>query len=860
MLFRSELRRSSMTPLLLVAAFVSAAGQAPSSAVAALQPVAQADRIAAHPDFAPLTQLSQQLPGWVQGASQSSAHSIDLSTNLRITLILRRDDAVQAAFTQLLADQQDRSSPLYHQWLTPQQIGKLYGPTPNDLATLTSWLTSQGLKIENISPSNVMVAVSGTVALVGNAFHTSFANFDPPSVVGENKSRTLRSALSEPTIPTALSPLVRSIHGLAEIPLHPPIHIKPAGGSTSADPSVLHPRYTDDGYHYLTPNDLAVIYDIASVYAGGDTGATIGSKAQHVAVVGQSRVEPADISAFQTEMHLPSSAVNVIIPTGVVDPGYTNDDWQREATLDVQRVVGTAPGATVDLVIAGYLGTSDGDYTAMQYNVDTLLDPVMSASVQFCELEAGVSDVDFVDTLASNGVAEGITTLVASGDAGAAGCEPFGMPLMAGTTNLPSINSVCSTTYVTCVGGTEFNDTANPSTYWSSTNGTGDESALSYIPEGAWNESGGVVDPTTGVTSYVILSTEGGVSLYIAKPTWQTGTGVPSGSFRFVPDVSYPAAEHDAYFGVYAGNFEGFAGTSASAPEMAAVVALINTYTGSASGNLNPLLYSLAASHPEAFHDVTVASSGVTDCTTSIPSMCNNSTPGPGSLTGGLAGFALTAGYDEATGLGSIDVANLLSAISSGGGGSGTGSFTLASSPSALTVAAGATYSNTSTITATSFSGFAGTIALTCKIVFNGSGTVNDPPACSLSPGTLTLTSGATATSTLSISSTAQTSRPCITQNAPIPTPWQRDSGIVLAGLLLLLLPLRKRRALRALAMACLLTAGIASMSGCGGASTPVIPCTPITVPGTTSGSYTVTITGTHGTSTATTTVALTIN
>jgi pseudomonalisin len=871
MLFRSALRRTSAkASVLLAAALVSASGltlsgQTRSRAVASLQPVAQADRIAAHPDFAPLTQLRQQLPGWVQGASQSAARSLDLGTTLHITLVLSRDPSAQAAFTQMLADQQNSASPLYHQWLTPQQIGKLYGPTPNDLAMLTSWLTSQGLKIENMSPSHVLVSVSGTAALLGNALHTSFASFDLSSAMGDNApTRTRISAVSEPTIPSALAPLIRSIHGLAEVPLHPMNHAKAVRGSLNTNPSAPHPQLTlTNGDHFLTPNDFAVIYDIADVYASDNKGASIGSKAQHIAVIGESRVAATDISEFESNTALPSVAVNVIVPPGATDPGTTGTSVQDEATLDVDRVIGTAPGATVDLVISAYIAATNtgGIFTAAQYNVDTLLDPVMTISFGGCEVDAGSSGVDYVDTLASAGAGEGITTLVSSGDAGAAGCDtPFAA---APTSQALSINFICSSTYVTCVGGTEFNDTANPSAYWSSTNGTGYESALSYIPEGAWNEPSYV--NSSNVTEYAPAATGGGVSVYIAKPSWQTGTGVPSGSFRYVPDVSFPSAEHDGYYAclAYAGGdcskgyFEDFSGTSAAAPGMAGVVALINTQLGSAAGNINPKLYALAASTPLAFHDATVASSGVTSCTTSTPSICNNSTPGPSGLTGGLAGYALTTGFDEATGLGSIDVDNLIIAISNVGG---SGSFTLAASPSSLSVTAGGTTSNTSTITGASVNGYTGTVDLVCKVVFNGTGTANDLPGCALSPNSIMLFTDTTATSTLTITSTAATTSGCTSQVSPVSTPWQRGSGIVLAGLLLLVLPFRKRRGLRALALACLFTAGIVSMSGCGGSSSNMTSCTPTTIPGTTAGSYTVTVTGTQGSSTATASVALTIN
>jgi hypothetical protein len=102
-------------------------------------------------------------------------------------------------------------------------------------------------------------------------------------------------------------------------------------------------------------------------------------------------------------------------------------------------------------------------------------------------------------------------------------------------------------------------------------------------------------------------------------------------------------------------------GTSAAAPSMAGIAALLNQKIGAAQGNLNPRLYALASTPGSGvFHDVTAATSGAASCDVSVPSLCNNSTPGPADLSGGLSGYAVGPGYDLATGLGSIDVANLL--------------------------------------------------------------------------------------------------------------------------------------------------------------------------------------------------------
>jgi pseudomonalisin len=851
--------------------------QATSQAISAIKPIAQADRIPAHANFAPLTQLSHQLPGWVQGRPQSSARSVDLGTTLHVSLVLNRDPAVEAAFTQLLADQQTPGSPLYHQWLTPQQIGTLYGPTANDLAALTSWLTSQGLKIDSIAPSGVILHASGSAAVLGNAFHTTFAIFDPTGPTSEGLTAAPRlSAVSEPSIPSALTPLVRSIQGLGELeikPLNQANAVKgtlPPTGSTSS--AGVHPLLTlNDGSHYVTPGDFALIFDINTVYNGGNKGAAIGSKAQRVAIIGESRVTDTDITEYEANTGLPSTVPTVVVPPGDTDPGTTATNLQSEATLDVDRVIGTAPGVAMDLVIAKQLQTSGGIFDAAEYNVNTLLDPVMTISFGGCEISNGLSNTDYVDTLAQTAAGEGITILVSSGDSGAAGCDSSFVAAPA--TQTASINFICSSTYVTCVGGTEFNDTANSSLYWSSTNTSTYVSALSYIPEGGWNEPG----PNSATPTYAPASSGGGVSLYIAKPTWQDVTGVPSGSFRFVPDVSFPASGHDGYYACLAGYgggdcskgyFEYFSGTSAAAPGMAGVVALINTKTGSSAGNINPMLYKLYASTPSAFHDTTIATSGVSGCSAATPSMCNNSTPATSTLTGGLSGFLLTTGYDEVTGLGSMDVANLVAASTVSSGGGTSGSFTLTPLAATLTTTSGAATAPATEIQIASVAGFSGTVNLTCTVKYAGTGSNLDLPTCSFEQNSEAITPSAGANDILAAFTTAPTTTTCPAASASpkiasTTAPWLGGSMGIAFAALLLFLPLRKRRAIRALAMAFLLVTGFSFVTGCGSSSTSGgSTCTPVVTPGTgtTAGSYTITVTGVSGSTTETTTVALTVN
>ena len=244
---------------------------------------------------------------------------------------------------------------------------------------------------------------------------------------------------------------------------------------------------------------------------------------------------------------------------------------------------------------------------AAQYEVQTLLDPVMTISFGSCEGYSGASGVAFWDGLFSQAASEGISVFVAAGDSGAAGCETFGAAPPA--YQFLSISELCSSSYATCVGGTELVEAVGTQ-YWATTNGPGLVTALGYIPEGAWNEP--QLFSSSG-TPYVVLSGGGGASMYIPKPAWQSGTGVPADGRRDVPDVSFPSAAHDGYYGCFSGGggdcstgyYYYFFGTSGATPSMAGVAALLNQKMGGSQGNFNPLLYQVAASSPNAFHDAT---------------------------------------------------------------------------------------------------------------------------------------------------------------------------------------------------------------------------------------------------------------
>lgn len=627
------------------------------------------DMVVAAVDANNRVRLTGHHPAWAVTQNDLGAVPADLQLQ-HLEIVLARPPEVQQAFEQFLAAQQDPTSPQFHQWLTPAEIGAQFGASDHDIAAITDWLQSQNLHVDSIANSRVRIAFSGPASAIGNAFGAQMHYFN--NVSGEERI----SIADEPQIPAALTGIVKSVSGLFSAKITSSfggrvVQVPASNSSSTVSGNPVPELNGENGTHFIAPADFATIYDLP--------GGTINGQNQTIAIIGRARVDTADISNFASLASVPANLPNVIIPPDGIDPGPAEvspptsgnaSGDQGEATLDVSRAGSVATGATIDLVVSADTSTADGIEIAAEYVVDpaptAVFAQVMSISFASCEGGAGPSGTSFWNSVFSEAAAEGISAFVGSGDAGAAGCDAFFStpPAMQSL----SINSICASSYATCVGGTEFNDASNPGAYWSSTQTLGYESALGYIPEGGWNE------PTNSSGGPEAAASGGGFSIYIPTPSWQTGTGVPGTQGRYTPDVSFSASGHDGYFGCYAAagascvvsnggfSFEAAFGTSATAPDMAGIAALLNQRVGAAQGNLNPELYKLAAvTSNNIFHDVTVATSGVSSCVITTPSMCNNSTPSSTSQTGGLSGYLVGAGYDEATGLGSIDVAKLIS-------------------------------------------------------------------------------------------------------------------------------------------------------------------------------------------------------
>jgi uncharacterized protein (TIGR03437 family) len=519
-----------------------------------------------------------------------------------ITLILAPSASQQADLEKLLVAQQMKGSPAYHRWLTPEEYAQRFGVSDADIGKITQWLEGQGLKIVSVARARNWIAVSGAAAQVEAAFQTEIHTY---LVDGE----THYANASEPSVPAAFGSVVKSMRGLNDFRMKPRAK----------------PQYTSKGTHNIAPDDQATIYDIAPLYAAG-----INGTGQKIAIAGQTEVNLSDIQTFRSTYNLPANNPQTLLVPGSRNPGIQSASGDlAESDLDLEWSGAVARNATIVFVY------STDVMTSVQYAIDQNLAPVVSVSYGSCELETPSSEVSSFQQWAQQANSQGMTWFAASGDDGAADCADTQNPGLA--VDLPG-----SIPEVTSVGGTEFVEGSG--TYWSLTNTANGASALSYIPETTWNDSAEDGSPS---------ASGGGASVLFPKPSWQTAPGVPGDNARHVPDVALSAsADHDGYFVYTGGKLQVFGGTSLGAPSFAGLTVLLNQSLGSGGvGNINPDLYSLAPSGWGAgmFHDITTGNNIVT-----IP--CPKRTP----CVATPVGYSAGVGYDQTTGLGSVDAYKLV--------------------------------------------------------------------------------------------------------------------------------------------------------------------------------------------------------
>jgi subtilase family serine protease len=420
------------------------------------------------------------------------------------------------------------------------------------------------------------------------------------------------------------------------IVLAPDDNQQPAAGPYACVDPDGQPRSTT--FHCYTPADIYTAYGVDALHAEGTTG-----KGQTIVIVdsyGSPTVQQ-DLDRFSDTFGLPRTTIQIIYPNGA--PPFNNSvdgspvNWAFETSLDVQWAHAIAPDAQIVLVAAnpaetegvqGFPSIFRGEQMAINAYPGAVLSQSFAVTEQSFHSAADVQVARF-DSIYQTAVNNHVTVLGSSGDSGTANIDKQGRVYPFPTVNWPSSDPL-----VTSAGGTwlQYGWTWNPSS-------PADTSFLTTPgsrTEAVWNEP------------FIQAATGGGRSVLFTTPDFQSGISqsILNGA-RGMPDLSWNAAVDGGVL-VYT-SFPGarvgwhiVGGTSASSPQLAALIALTNQLADASHkahvGYLNPLLYKLSASD---FNDIVPQTFGAV-------TLADNS-----NFASGIAGMAVAPGYDLTTGFGS---------------------------------------------------------------------------------------------------------------------------------------------------------------------------------------------------------------
>jgi subtilase family serine protease len=575
-------------------------------------------------------------------------------------LELRRPPELEHEFDLYIESLTDKSSPNFRHWITAAEQGEKYGLAQQDLDTVTGWLKSHGFEVGHVYPNRMVIDFSGTAGEIREAFHTEIHEL---AVGGEPHIANM----SDPKIPAALAPAIEGVVSLhnfkprAFVRRRPDYTFACTGGTCLA----------------LVPADFQTIYNVKPLYTAAPP---ITGKGETVVVIEDTNSFGTDWSSYQKKFNLTSfgGTLTTAHPNSAgncTNPGTNGDDI--EADLDVEIVTAFAPGATVEVASCSDTTTTFGGLFAIQNLVNAgNPPPIISMSYGLCEAVNGASANAAFSKAFQSAAAAGVSVFVSSGDGGASTCSSRLEFAQSGI----GVTGWGETIYNVSVGGTDFEDVYNAveggpavSTYWNSTNSSTFGSAKSYIPEIPWSDScasflfstaagftvpygtsgfcnsalgeqflttgagsGGPSGCATGVANATSASIENTSCRGYAKPSWQSGIfGNPADGVRDIPDVSLFASDGPVWghFVIicYADTANGgvpcsgapdtwigVGGTSAAAPAMAAIQALVDEKWSLRAGNPNPTYYKIAKSE--------FGSTGNTKCysinQTSAPSSC----------------------------------------------------------------------------------------------------------------------------------------------------------------------------------------------------------------------------------------------
>jgi subtilase family serine protease len=677
-------------------------------------------------------------------------------------LLLRRPAETEQALEQYIHDLTDPHSPNFHHWLTAREYGEQYGLAQADIDTIVQWLRSYGFAVNAVYPNGVLIDFSGTVRQVREAFHTEIHHLVVKGVkhIANMSDPKIPAALAPAVVG------VVSLNDFMPKPMHHlrPQYTYSGSCGLSSTCSALVPADLATIYNFNPAfaagfsgqGQTVVVVEDTDVYSTGDWD-------KFRSTFGLAAAYP---DGSFTEIHPPSSGTNDCTDPGTnADDGEAvlDAEWASAAAPSAAIVLAScanttnfggfiamenllnASGSPPSIMSVSYGGAESTMGESGNAYVNSLYQQAAAEGVSVF-VSSGDSGADVEDqnqSYATYGI--NVSGLASTPYNVAVGGTDYG-DTYAGTNStywnasnfsdygsalsyIPEIpwNDSCASALIADYKG--YLQTYGSSGFCNSGTGAG------FLNVGAG--SGGPSGCATGSPS-----TAGVVSGSCAgypKPSWQSVFGIPSDNVRDLPDVSLFAA--NGIWGHYyvfcwsdhsqggtscngaPDTWSGAGGTSFGAPIMAGIQALVNQAAGSSAGNPNPFYYSLASTEYGASGNIScnsaLPSGAAASCTfyditqgdMDIPCTGNNNCYVPSGTYGVLStsnsayqpAYGTNVGWDFSTGIGSVNVSNVVNALSSGGVGplpgsldfsvqllntdSGTKSVTVTSSgPAALSI------------------------------------------------------------------------------------------------------------------------------------------------------------------------------
>ena len=580
-----------------------------------------------------LSTISGHVPDLIKTSTPLGMLPSEETLSCSITLPTRNP----AGLADLLRGLNDPHDSRYGQYLTPAQFGAQFGPSQAQYNTLVSYLQSKGLMVTQTVPSRTYLSVSGTVGQIDSAFGIALKQFRDPS------GRTFHAPDTEVKVPLLVGGLISAVTGLDDAsPPTPMIHqfrrralsrIKALVPLEEEGPLVQNPGEQGTGPQGgFAPSDIRTAY--------GLNGTALDGTGQTIAIIEYgTQYNPKDALRYESQFNLGRQSITYVLVDG--GPTVYEADGPGETNLDIGAQLSMAPKASLRV----YLQSASGSNTDAMYAVaNDNIAKQLSISYGFGaeRTTAALSaNQTALNTAYTQLAAQGISVYVSTGDSGS----------QADSNGRTSLDISSSAPMVCGVGGTALL-VQSP--------GVNEN----YLAESTWNYNNTAAGGADG----------GGISRQWAVPAYQvnaatfasavSGSNV-SATNRNLPDISCDASPETG-LAVYVSEDPGlsgagwyvFGGTSESAPLWAGFTALVNQNRalaglpgplGFPNNSLYPLAYTsigLTRSYSSVFHDIADLSSNLT-------------------VTGGT-NFAAVTGFDDSTGLGTMQGAPLITALSGG--------------------------------------------------------------------------------------------------------------------------------------------------------------------------------------------------